>query len=151
MNDAVPAPSRATPKLEDFPFRVTETIRFRDLDRNGHVNNAVFATYFETGRVFFLRSVYGERQFARGGFVVARLELNYLREILWPGTVEICTGVERIGTSSVTYAQALFVDNVCMANGRTTIVRINSETKRSAPLPDEIVTLLNQHKMRVSS
>lgn len=148
MNDAAQKPARALPRPEDFPFRVTETIRFRDLDRNGHVNNAVFATYFETGRVFFLRHVYGERQFARGGFVVARLELNYLREILWPGQVEICCGVERVGTSSVTYAQALFVNGECAATGRVIIVRIDSETKKSKPLPEEIVGLLKQHAMR---
>jgi acyl-CoA thioester hydrolase len=141
---------RTLPRPDDFPFRVTETIRFRDLDRNGHVNNAVFATYFETGRVFFIRSVYGERQFADGGFVVARLELNYLKEILWPGQVEICTGVERIGTSSVTYAQALFVNGECAANGKTTIVRINKATKTSTPLPEEIVALLKQQMMRGS-
>ena len=30
-----------------FPVIVRENMRFRDLDANGHVNNAVYATYFE--------------------------------------------------------------------------------------------------------
>ena len=39
------------PCLEDFPYRLTDNVRFADLDPNQHVNNAVYATYFETGRV----------------------------------------------------------------------------------------------------
>ena len=40
--------------LEAFPTQVTENIRYGDTDRQGHVNNAVYATYFESGRVDLL-------------------------------------------------------------------------------------------------
>jgi hypothetical protein len=40
---------------EDFPHRTTETIRFGDLDSNNHVNNAVFSSFFEAGRVTLFR------------------------------------------------------------------------------------------------
>jgi acyl-ACP thioesterase len=33
------------------------TVRFRDIDAMGHVNNAVFFTFFEEGRSAFLRRV----------------------------------------------------------------------------------------------
>ena len=33
-----------------FPIMVQENMRYRDLDTNGHMNNAVFATYFELAR-----------------------------------------------------------------------------------------------------
>ena len=45
----------ATPRLEDFPYRLTDNVRFADLDPNQHVNNAVYATYFETGRVTLMK------------------------------------------------------------------------------------------------
>ena len=41
-------------------------------------------------------------------FVIARLSLDYLGEILWPGTVEIGTAVKAVGNSSLTFTQALF-------------------------------------------
>src|SRR6476646_9761792 len=41
----------APPRLEDFPMRVSDLVRYADLDRQGHVNNAIYSTYFETGRV----------------------------------------------------------------------------------------------------
>ena len=53
----VNAPLRpdATPRLEDFPYRLSDNVRFADLDPNQHVNNAVYATYFETGRVTLMK------------------------------------------------------------------------------------------------
>src|SRR5260221_6954513 len=53
----VNAPARldSTPRLEDFPYRLTDNVRFADLDPNQHVNNAVYATYFETGRVTLVK------------------------------------------------------------------------------------------------
>ena len=40
------APARldSTLRLEDFPYRLTDNVRFADLDPNQHVNNAVYAT-----------------------------------------------------------------------------------------------------------
>ena len=39
------------PHLEDFPYRISDNVRYADLDPNQHVNNAVYASYFVTGRV----------------------------------------------------------------------------------------------------
>ena len=38
-------------RLEDFPSRTYDKVRYADTDRQGHVNNAAFATFCETGRV----------------------------------------------------------------------------------------------------
>jgi acyl-CoA thioester hydrolase len=38
-------------KLNDFPLQTFDKVRYADTDRQGHVNNAVFATFLETGRV----------------------------------------------------------------------------------------------------
>ena len=40
--------------LSDFPLKTYDKIRYADTDRQGHVNNAVFSTFLETGRVEFL-------------------------------------------------------------------------------------------------
>src|SRR5437868_2071401 len=52
VNDQpAPRPQKPAPQLEHYPFRVQEIVRFGDLDPQGHVNQAVFSTYFESGRV----------------------------------------------------------------------------------------------------
>jgi hypothetical protein len=82
------------PTLDDFPMRTTDLIRYGDTDRQGHVNNAVFATFFETGRVAFLfdrnSSILPERTM----LVIARLVIDFRSELNWPGKVEIGTRVE---------------------------------------------------------
>jgi acyl-CoA thioester hydrolase len=148
LNDTASAPTRHSPRIEDFPHKAMEIVRLGDLDHQNHVNNAVFATYFETGRVHFMRDTFGGLRFGDKNFVVARLELNYLRELHWPGTLDVCTGVERIGGSSVTYAQATFHNGECAASGRTTMVFIDRNTRRSTPMTDDILALLRAKMMK---
>lgn len=37
--------------FEDFPRRTFDKVRYADTDRQGHVNNTAFSSFFETGRV----------------------------------------------------------------------------------------------------
>jgi len=45
------SPSRSVPLPEEFPLQTEIVVRFRDVDAMGHVNNAVYLTYLEQGRV----------------------------------------------------------------------------------------------------
>ena len=77
------------PSIEVFPLRTSDKIRYRDTDRQGHVNNAVFASFLETGRVELL---YDPEQPLTGegcSFVIASLKLEFFNELRWPGEVEI--------------------------------------------------------------
>ena len=47
--------------------------------------------------------------------VLGRIEINFLKELQWPGTIEIGTGVAEIGRSSYVFAQAVFIGGVCAA------------------------------------
>jgi acyl-CoA thioester hydrolase len=125
-------------------MRVGEVIRYGDLDPQGHVNNAVFSTFFETGRVTLFRDPANALLVAGCNFVLARSEIDFLRELHWPGQVEIGTKVASIGRSSYVVAQAIFRDGVCAATGRSTIVLINEATRRSHPLPDHAVARLKE-------
>ena len=55
MNEQ-PKSARVVPRQEQFPGQATDTIRFGDLDPQGHVNQAIFLTYFESGRVAMFRA-----------------------------------------------------------------------------------------------
>jgi acyl-CoA thioester hydrolase len=136
------------PRPDDFPIRVTDIIRFGDLDRQGHVNNAVYSTYFETGRVGLIYDPEGGLQVAGATSVVARVEIDFLRELRWPGTVEVCTAVDRIGRTSYRFVHALFHADACAATGLTTMVLIDRETRRARPLPPELVQRLEALQRR---
>jgi acyl-CoA thioester hydrolase len=59
---------------------VTIVIRWRDLDALGHVNSAVFATYFEETREAWLLGAF-KGAVRRDEIVVARIEIDYLRPV----------------------------------------------------------------------
>ena len=125
------------PTLDDFPTRSYDKLRYGDTDRQGHVNNAVFASLAETGRVEVLQIAQtGALSDDEGEFVLARLEIDFVGEIRWPGTVEIGTGVDRVGTSSVTLAQGFFQDGVRVGASRSVVVQIDAATRASRPLSD---------------
>ncbi|HEV2563712.1 MAG TPA: thioesterase family protein [Microvirga sp.] len=128
--------------LEAYPTRTSADIRYSDLDRQGHVNNAVFATFSEVGRVAFMYDP--DRPLALDGrsFVIARLLIDFRAELFWPGTVEIGTGVLKIGRSSFTLTQGLFSRGRLAATTEATIVMVDKETRRSTPLPPETIAIL---------
>jgi len=141
-------PVRVLPELNHFPGRTRDIIRFGDLDPQGHVNNTVFATFFETGRVAFLREPRNGLSPPGMTSVLARLDINFLREMHWPGSVEIGTGVEQIGRSSYTFLQAIFHEGQCAATGRATMVMIDGATRKPRPLPEEVFARLERLRLK---
>ena len=135
--------TKTTEALAAFPLRTYDKLRYADTDRQGHVNNAVFATMLETGRAELLYAP-GEPMFDAGcAFVIASLRLDFLGEIRWPGRVEIGTRGARIGNSSFTLEQALFQDERCVATGEAVIVQMNETTRRSQRLAEPLVRRLS--------
>jgi acyl-CoA thioester hydrolase len=128
--------------IDNFPGRAVDKIRYGDTDRQGHVNNAVFATFFETGRVELLHL--GQHPVADDGcsFVIAHLGVDFRAEILWPGEVVIGTRVTKVGASSIRLAQALFQGDRCNATAETVIVQIDQTTKKSRQLSRAAVDYL---------
>jgi acyl-CoA thioester hydrolase len=133
--------------LERYPLRAMDTVRYADTDRQGHVNNAVFATFCETGRTQFLYDPQRRLRPPGTEFVIARLQIDYLAEITWPGQVEIGSGITRIGQSSFTFAQAIFQAGKCVATAETVIVLMDETTRRSRPLPDAIRAVLAERQV----
>ena len=68
-------------KLEDFPSITHDKIRYADTDRQGHVNNAVFSTFLETGRVEVLYSKEEPILEGNASFVIASLHMDFRNEI----------------------------------------------------------------------
>lgn len=132
-----------TASLADYPLHTYEKLRYADTDRQGHINNAVFSTMLETGRVELLYAPQAPLADAGCAFVIASLRLDFRGEIRWPGTVDIGTRVARIGNSSLTLEQALFQDGSCVATAETVIVQMDEGTRRAHPLPAETAQRLS--------
>ena len=141
MNAPVNSPLRrdATPRLEDFPYRLSDNVRFADLDPNQHVNNAVYATYFETGRVTLMKDRSYGLMPDGVTWIMVRLDMHFRTELRWPGTIEMGLGVVKFGRTSVTFDQVVFSGGICVASARSVSVLLDEATHKPTALTADIL------------
>jgi acyl-CoA thioester hydrolase len=140
--------NKPLPRLSDYPHQVRDIVRFRDMDAQRHVNNAVYSTYFETGRVAMFREPDLSIGVANATFVLARAEIDFLRELHWPGDLMVGTALKKFGRRSFVVAQAVFQGDDCVATGDFTMVTLNKETREPIPLPEAVTARLSPWKFR---
>ena len=121
-----------------FRLWTRDVLRFADTDRLGHVNNAAFATFCESGRVGFIWDPDAPLAQPGRAFVIVRLVIDFRAELHWPGAVDIGSTVLRIGNRSFTLGQGLFKDGACAATAESTLVILDEATRRAIALPDDV-------------
>ncbi len=113
------------------------SIRFSDQDANAHVNNTAFAIYAEAGRVDYLRAV--RRHLALDTkAVLASVNLSYINQLYYPGTVRVGTRLTRLGGKSFTLSQGLFAGDQVVATSESVLVFFDYAANRSIPVPDAL-------------
>ena len=134
-----PLRSSAEPRLEDFPYRISDNVRYADLDPNQHVNNAVYASYFETGRVTLMKD-HGNGLTPPGlSWMMVRLDMHFRAQLHWPGTIEMGLGLVKFGRTSVTFDQVVFSGGICVASARSVSVLLDEATRKPTALTPEIL------------
>ena len=113
--------------------RYQVALRWGDMDALGHVNQAVYHELLEEARTAMMRMLPAP---ANGAFVVARVELNYRREIpLSHRHVEVTLELLEVGRSSITAAQRIMrADGELAADGISVMVAWDVLERRSRPL-----------------
>ena len=133
---------------EHYVFWWKENIRWGDQDAMGHVNNVQFARYIEASRIPFLRTLLVGSNREPAHFILARLEVDYLHEMHFPGHVLIGTNVAEIGNTSVTLSHALFKDDLHTGNGKSIVVHIDTKDRSPRTIPQHLRDELLQLKDR---
>lgn len=114
--------------------RLRVTVRWRDMDELGHLNQSVYHELLEEGRMALLEGLLTDER----SFVLARVELDYHREVRHDaGSVEVAVRVTRLGRSSVEMEHELLLpDGTPAASGRSVLVAWNMGARASRPLTD---------------
>ncbi len=116
-------------------------VRYRDCDPLGHVNNAVYLTYFEMGRVEFWRTVMGTAcdRAEDWPFILAEATVTYRSPARFDERLRLTVGVESIGGKSWVFGYRLLgADGREVATGRTVQVAYDYAAQKTMPLPDAI-------------
>lgn len=125
-----------------FPVRCPIQVRWGDMDALGHVNNAVFFTYLESGRAeYFARSgLFAHVGEGGHGPILAGIRCDFRAQVKYPDELVSCASITRLGNSSFTMVQRLVRagSGETVADAEASCVWLDYGTGRSQPIPDEI-------------
>jgi len=121
---------------EAYPARERFDLRWDDADRYGHVNNTVHYRLFDSAVNRWLLGQ-GLLDFEQGPIcLVAETGCRYAAPLEFPGEVEVGLGLERLGSSSMTWRLGLFgAGDAAAAEGRFIHVLVDRDMRRPVPLP----------------
>jgi acyl-CoA thioester hydrolase len=117
--------------VEGFPYVHRETVRFRDVDALGHVNNAVFLTYLEEARIGFLVPKGAEAS----GMILARVEIDFRAPLRTGDELEIGVRPVGVGTKSFELEYQVRSGETVAAEAKTVLVSFDYATGRSVEVP----------------
>lgn len=106
-----------------YPLGLDIQPRYADEDGLNHINNISVAAYYDEARARMMRQVFEgvERGVVR--IVTAESRVSYAGELFYPRTVDIRSGILRIGKSSFLIGQAAFQDGRYAGFCETTLVQ----------------------------
>ena len=126
----------------DHPFHCTTPVqlRFSDLDTLGHVNNHVYFSLFDVAKSDYFSRAKGEKlDWTRVNLVMANVNCNFIKQVLYDEPVVVKTQVDHIGYKSFTLVHVLAngdtgeVKCVC----RQVLVYVDPVQMRPVSLPQE--------------
>ncbi|HNX78637.1 MAG TPA: thioesterase family protein [Prolixibacteraceae bacterium] len=129
----------------NFYHKIPVQIRFNDLDPARHVNNAIYAEYFDLGKVSYFREVTGQPlNFDGLSLVVAGYRIDFFQPVFADEEIEVSTKVHVLGTKSLELLQHICLkgDDNPRAVSSTTMVCFNYSEQQSEPIPEEWKNLI---------
>ena len=121
--------------------RLPIQVRWRDTDGFGHVNNVVFASWIELARIAFLRGI----EPPTGDLIVARIEIDFLRQVAFDAAVEVETRVSRIGRTSVGLRHDVLADGAPGARVDSVVVLFDYERQEKRLVSDALRATLRAY------
>lgn len=128
MNEATSEAAPGGHRVHVAPVQV----RFSDTDMFGHVNNVVFASWAEVARIAFLRGL----EPSSGDLILARIELDFLRQVRFGDAVAVESRVAGVGRTSVTLDQTVLANDEPAARIGSVVVLYDYDAQRTRPVPD---------------
>ena len=125
-------------------------VRFRDIDAMGHVNNAVYLSYFEQARIGFFNAIVDDKwDWNKLGVLLARNEINYLAPLLLNEKAWIETRCSKMGEKSLTFEYEIKKQvkggEQLITTGLSILVCFDASSHQTIPVPqiwrDKIIVL----------
>ena len=120
-----------------------EILRYSDLDPVGHVNNNAYGQLMENARTLLFDdaqkiSGVNNKELHTKDWVIRRLEFDFLKELRYPGEVDVGIAITRFGNSSMIVHHGVFSKDYCAATAMGVSVYFDLSKRASTPIPKEI-------------
>ena len=127
--------------MSDYKFNYPITVRYGDLDPQGHVNNARYLTYMEQARVAYIRhlGLWSGGSFLDVGIILADAQITFKRAIHWGQNVQVGVKCTRLGNKSFDMKYRIFDGDSDeeMATASTVLVAYDYRSGKPIPIPEE--------------
>lgn len=131
--------SRPTPRGRDsYSWFMGMATRWADNDAYGHVNNTIYYQWFDTAvNAWLIEAGLLDIDLGDPIGLVVETGCAYFAPLSFPGDVEVGIGIERLGSSSVTYRIGVFGAGKAepSAQGHFTHVYVRRSDRRPTLLP----------------
>ena len=127
----------------DYTFHHRTKTRWKDLDAFQHINNAVFVSYFEDARIAFFERWNLEPH--GKSLIVAKVIVNYYKQLLHPSDFLIGQKVSRVGNTSFDIQSTMFnTKDEVISEALITCVCFDFDQQIKQPVYDLIKNDLNK-------
>ena len=126
-------------EYRDFQHKLPIEVRFSDIDMLGHVGNVVYQAYYENAVVsYFEKIIKIDDLLGDINYVIAELNIKYLKPVLYPADLVMEIGATAIGRKSIDLAARLLNEQgeIC-ATYRSTAVAFYVPEQVSMPIPQQ--------------
>ena len=117
-------------------------VRYAEIDAQGHVNNAVYLSYFEVGRVEWLRAAglsYRELEAQGYGIVVVEVLAHYRRAAFFDDELTLRTELADLSRASMRFEYVVSRDGELLVTGHTRHACVDLATGKPIRVPEEIL------------
>jgi acyl-CoA thioester hydrolase len=136
--------------FSSFKSKITMRVRFSEVDMLGVCNNAVYISYFEEGRLEYMKQagIVPENGLFTNGklFFIVRNEINYRSHTRYNDELNIYTRVGWVKNSSFGFEH--LVEKVStgeiIADGSGVVVQVDQRTRKSEILPQSFIDRISE-------
>jgi acyl-CoA thioester hydrolase len=128
---------KPTDRKPPFKYSALARVWFSDTDAQGIVYYGRYLPYFDHARVEYHRHL-GPIQVSEHEFVMRASSVEYHAPARFDDLLEIFVRLARVGRTSATYECAAYRvdDDLLMVTATQTLVLVDREQRRPAPVPD---------------
>ncbi len=135
----------------DFNYFFQMPTRWGDLDALGHINNTLYARYYESARLDYFETLMNMHFSPElsSGVIHADMKISYLKQLHYPSELDIGCRISRMGSSSLDLDAAIFIKDTdeMVSTSRAILVWFDYKANVNKPIPDDKRQMIIDHEI----